>query len=397
MSCFPGPLVIIGSGLAGYTLAREFRTLDSAQPVVVICDDSGCQYAKPALSTAIAQGKQADDLVTATAADMADQLGILVLNNTRVDAIDASRHELLIGADRFSYGKLVLALGASPRRPSIEGNGADRVLTVNSLKDYRVLRAQLEQISPSTTGKAANVLILGGGLIGCELANDFVSGGYAVDLVTSAPRLVSKMLPEPLSDALQKRFESTGVRCHMSRQVTGVYQHTAGLLAALDNRQYLAVDMVVSAIGIKPVTDLAETAGLISGPMMNNKAVPVDRYLQTSDPDIYALGDCADVDGVSLQYVMPLMACARALAQTLSGNPVAVCYGPMPITIKTPVMPLVVAPVSAHQAGEWHILKDEAGYQAEYRDTENNLLGYALSDQHVNRKYALNKALPELF
>lgn len=388
MSCFPGPLVIVGAGLAGYTLAREFRKRVPNQAIVVICADSGCQYAKPQLSTAVAQHKQPDDLVMATAADMADRLGIVVRNNTRVDGIDTAAHELLIGRERFHYGKLVLATGAAPVIPRLDGNATNQLLTVNSLKDYRQVRQRLE-----VSASRPHLVIAGGGLVGCELANDFAHGAFDIDLVSASEQLLPGILPFVVAERLQQRLQQAGVVCHMKRRVSGLHQHPQGLLVELNNRQHVPAHGLISAIGLLPATELARSAGLKVG----SQGVTVDRYLQTSDPDIYALGDCADVDGHSLMYVKPLMSCARALAQTLAGESVMVCYGPMPVTIKTPAMPLLVAPPSRHQTGEWNVTENSAGFRAEYRDTEGRLLGYALTDERMTEQTDLNRHLPDFF
>jgi rubredoxin---NAD+ reductase len=142
---------------------------------------------------------------------------------------------------------------------------------------------------------------------------------------------------------------------------------------------------------LRPRTDLAAAAGLAV-----NRGVVVDRHLQTSHANIYALGDCAEVDGLNLLYVMPLMACARALGQTLAGKPTAVSYGPMPVTVKTPVCPLVVSPPARGATGEWTVTGSGADIKALYRDAEGRLLGYALTGTAVPEKLALNRELPPL-
>ena len=389
MACFPGPLVIVGSGLAAYALAREFRKLDTEQPVVLICADNGCQYSKPLLSTAIAQQKNADDLATASAADMADRLGLIIRNNTRVDAIDAEAHRLIIGNERFPYGKLVLAVGAEAVPLKLDGNAAAQAMTVNSLADYRQLRSHLEQVEAERPA----IVIAGGGLVGCELASDFVSGDYDIDLVCSGEQLLDGLVPAEIATVLRQRLENAGVACHLSRRVESLHQHPQGLLAGLDNRQHLPAHALISAIGLRPATALARSAGLTLG----QRGIAVDRYLQTSDPDIYALGDCAEVDGVSLLYVKPLMACARALAATLATAPVRVAYGPMPVTIKTPVMPLLVAAPSRLQPGSWSVDQNHDGFRAEFRHGDGHLLGYALTDKRITEQSELNPQLPEFF
>jgi len=127
-----------------------------------------------------------------------------------------------------------------------------------------------------------------------------------------------------------------------------------------------------------------------------NRGVVVDRQLRTSHANIYALGDCAEVDGLNLLYVMPLMTCARALAQTLAGNAVAVGYGPMPITVKTPICPLVVSPVPRGQQGDWTFAGTGADIKALCHDSNGQLLGYALTGTAVSEKLALNRQLPPL-
>ena len=127
-----------------------------------------------------------------------------------------------------------------------------------------------------------------------------------------------------------------------------------------------------------------------------NRGVVVVRELRTSHSNVYALGDCAEVDGLNLLYVMPLMACARALAKTLAGNPTAVAYGPMPVTVKTPVCPLVVSPPPRGLEGNWTVEGSGSDIKALCRDATGRLLGYALTGAAVQEKLALNRELPPL-
>lgn len=127
-----------------------------------------------------------------------------------------------------------------------------------------------------------------------------------------------------------------------------------------------------------------------------NRGVVVDRQLRTSHANIFALGDCAEVDGINLLYVMPLMTCARALAQTLAGNPTAVAYGPMPVTVKTPACPLVVSPPPAGMEGSWQVEGSGADLKVLCHGADGQLLGYALTGAAVMEKLALNRQLPPL-
>src|SRR5690606_13888306 len=164
------PIVILGSGLAGYTVAREFRKLDAATPLVIVTRDDGAVYSKPMLSNALAGGRSAAALSTADAAAAAGQLNATVMARREVAAIDVAGHALAFAdGERLDYAKLVLALGADPIRVPLEGDAADAVMQVNDLDDYSRFR---DAIEPAT-----HVTILGAGLIGCEFANDLVATG----------------------------------------------------------------------------------------------------------------------------------------------------------------------------------------------------------------------------
>ena len=158
----------------------------------------------------------------------------------------------------------------------------------------------------------------------------------------------------------------------------------------LDNQQVLDVDVVLSAIGLRGNNDLAQAAGL-----RLNRSIVVDRLLRTSDPNVYALGDCAEVDGLVLPFVMPLMQQARALAATLCGEQTAVSYPAMPVLVKTTSYPVVVSPPPFNAQGEWEEQVLEGGVKALYK-SDDALLGFALTGSAVSEKQALAKLLPML-
>jgi rubredoxin-NAD+ reductase len=142
-------------------------------------------------------------------------------------------------------------------------------------------------------------------------------------------------------------------------------------------------DIVLSAIGLRPRTALAISAGLTTG-----RGIAVDRFLRTSAAHIYALGDCAEVEGLVLPFVTPIMHAARALALTLSGTPSALTYPAMPITVKTSACPTVVAPRPAGTQGEWQVTESSDGVRALYLDNVGKLLGFALNGKDVKDSQA---------
>ena len=378
------PVVIVGTGLAGYNLAREFRKLDSETPLLLITADDGRSYSKPMLSTGFGKNKEADGLSMATPQAMAEQLKAQVRTHTRISGIDPGHKQLWIGEEAVPYRDLVLAWGAQTVQVPVEGDAQGAIFPINDLEDYARFRE-------AAAGKH-RVLILGAGLIGCEFANDLIAGGYEVDLVAPCEQVMPTLLPAAAAAAaVQAGLESLGARFHLGPVLTRLQRTDAGLDAHLSDGSVVPCDVVVSAIGLRPRIDMAAAAGI-----KVNRGIEVDRQLQTSHPNIYALGDCAEVDGLNLLYVMPLMTCARALAQTLAGNPTTVSYGAMPITVKTPVCPLVVSPVPRGYDGVWTVEGHGADIKAVCRDADGKLLGYALTGEAVREKLALNKELPAL-
>ncbi|WP_053213084.1 FAD-dependent oxidoreductase [Pseudomonas sp. Q12-87] len=377
------PVVIVGTGLAGYNLAREFRKLDSETPLLLITADDGRSYSKPMLSTGFGKSKDADGLSVAEPGAMAEQLKGEVRTHTRISGIDPGHKRLWIGEEAVSYRDLILAWGAETVRVPVQGDASELIFPINDLEDYARFRA-------AAAGKR-RVLLLGAGLIGCEFANDLILGGYEVQLVAPCEQVMPTLLHPAAAAAVQAGLESLGARFHLGPVLNRLQRVADGLEAHLSDGQVIACDLVVSAIGLRPRIDLAAAAGLVV-----NRGVVVDRHLKTSHANIYALGDCAEVDGLNLLYVMPLMSCARALAQTLAGNPTAVSYGAMPITVKTPVCPLVVSPPPRGREGAWSVEGQGADIKALCRDADGNLLGYALTGAAVMEKLALNKELPAL-
>ncbi|WP_060493971.1 NAD(P)/FAD-dependent oxidoreductase [Pseudomonas sp. NBRC 111140] len=375
------PVVIIGTGLAGYNLAREFRKLDAQTPLLLITADDGRSYSKPMLSMGFAKQKDADGLCMAEPGVMAAQLNAEIRTHTRISGIDPGHKRLWIGEEAVEYRDLVLAWGAQTVQVPIEGDGSHLVFPINDLEDYARFRA-------AAVGKQ-RVLILGAGLIGCEFANDMSLGGFKVDVVAPCEQVMPPLLHPAAAAAVQAGLQGLGVSFHLGPVLTRLQQVAQGLEAHLSDGSVIACDLVVSAIGLRPRTDLAAAAGL-----RTNRGVSVDRELRTSHANIFALGDCAEVDGINLLYVMPLMSCARALAQTLAGKPTAVAYGPMPITVKTPACPLVVSPPPLGNEGTWQVEGQGSDLKVLCHGADGKLLGYALTGAAVMDKLSLNRQLP---
>ena len=386
------PIVIIGSGMAGYTVAREFRKLSPEHELVLICAYDAANYAKPTLSNAFAGNKAPEQIALGDATKMATQLNLRIEADTWVKEIHAEHHEIILEKNGTTttqpYSKLVLAVGANPIRLAIAGDGSEDIHVVNSLIDYRNFREKL------ATRKDKRVVILGAGLIGCEFANDLLHSQYDVTVIDLAAQPLGRLLPAHVAQAFQTNLEQAGIKFALSTTVEKVVKINDGddYAVTLANGQTLVADIVLSAIGLQPNLALAKAADIQTG-----RGILTNGFLETNQSDIYAVGDCAEVNGTLLPYVMPIMQQARALAKTLSGQTTAVHYPAMPVAVKTPAAPLTVLPAPIDVEVTWQTEEFEDGMLAKATDSQDTLRGFVLLGATASKqRLTLSKLVPDL-
>jgi len=376
------PVLVLGSGLAGWTVIKEFRKHDTQTPLMLVTADTGDAYAKPALSTAFAQNKLPAQLRNSVASEQAVALSLQLQAHTRAMSLNLAQQTLHTDQGDFAYSRLVLAHGADPIRIPLQGDAADTVMSVNQLPDYQLLRDKLQA--------GARVLIMGAGLIGCEFANDLGRAGFHVQVADPASRALSALLPEAASLQLQQALSALGVVWHLSDSVVSVIHHGGALQATLASGQKVDCDLVLSAIGLRPQTAWLKDAGLSC-----DKGILVNNLLQTSDPHVYALGDVAQYASANnrlLPYVMPIMTAARALGATLAGTPTEVIFPVMPVAVKTPDLPLLLALPAPGTVGEWQAAEEDVW---KFMGANGDCLGFVLAGkQTAQRSKALQWLTP---
>lgn len=339
-------LVIIGTGMAGYTLAREVRKKDPLARITLITRDNGDSYSKPMLSNALAVGKSPEQLILSPAAKMAAQYDLQVLVQTQVTGIDRDRQQVLTDQGPVDYDQLVLAWGAEQLHLPTAGDGADQVVRVNQIYDYQLFRERL--------AKADRVAIIGPGLIGCEFANDLLHADKQVTVIGPDPWPLASLLPETAGRFVEQKLTAAGVQWQLGQTVARIDQAKAGFTLTLSDDQHLEVDLVLSAVGLRPNVDLASAAGLTV-----SRGIVVNPLGQTDDPRISALGDCAQYGERWLPYIMPIMHAARALAATLTGTPTDIVFPLMPVAVKTPAVPISLVP--APPGARWSFIEQDEG------------------------------------
>ena len=423
----PQPVIIIGSGMAGYTLARELRKLTTSLPIVMVCQDSGDSYAKPTLSNAYAQNKLADTIANASAAKMAETLNLTLLNFHQVTDINADEqvievHSLVNEASQttLAYRDLVLATGAHSRLlPNLAVNH-QTIFAVNHLDEYKSFRQRLNTLK-SQKSAPVKVAIIGAGLIGCEFANDLIgqnTGNQTADITVAvfdkAARPLSQQLPSEAGIMLQDALTQSGVTFYLGTDITSITTNidtsdNATVTISFDKdkqSQTFEADIVLIAIGLVANTELAASANIAIAssqhinptithlPRTVQQGIKVDAYLATSAKHIYAIGDCANVMGSYMPYVMPLMNQAKALAKTLADPnmaPTKVAYPAMPVAIKTPSLPLVVLPVPGQYSDDqlyWQTTPTTDGMvmTAHPKDGSNSILGFVLAGKEAAKQ-----------
>lgn len=360
-------LVIIGSGLAGYNLAREFRKHDKDCALTFITQEEGIYYSKPLLSSALSNAKALSTLKLHERDKMEQSLNATILAHTSATAIDLNTRVVTTTdktAHSIPYTQLVLAMGASPKLPPLEGDGLQAILQINSLADYEIFRQRLH--TPGMT-----VTILGAGLIGSELANDLSKSGYKVNLICSSDAPLPRLLPTALGAVMIDALKQQNATVMTNQRAIAVEKRGTGFVTTLQDNSTYQSDLVLSAVGLSPNTALAAQAGLAI-----NRGIVANAYGQTSDTAVFTLGDCAEIDGQLHQFVMPIMQASKPLGLTLAGTPTAIAYPWMPVSAKTACAMTAIPPREI--PGNWEITGNAPNLEAIYRDSTGKAIGFAL-------------------
>lgn len=319
-------VVIIGAGLAGWGVVDAIRAKDSEIAITLITADNGDRYHKPMLTMAISQNKTPDDLIRAKGDEAAQSANITLIAQHKVTQIDSTNKRLSLQSlgsidnddsnQALSYDSLVLAMGAHPAFP--KSLPEELVWHVNHIERFGELQAQL-------ASGPQKLAIIGAGMVGTEIAEDLLKAGHEIYLVDLNSAPLAQMLPEPATSRIRQAILSQGIQFLGDCMVTSIakqdngqiaisYRHTEGE-GQQDSLQTLTVDHVIVSTGLMVDPHLPESAGIDYD---RRTGIVVDeRTLQTSQPDIYAIGDCMSIGGIPCRYVAPLRAQATTIAEAI--------------------------------------------------------------------------------
>lgn len=349
-----GPrLVVIGNGMAGVRMVEELLGLaPDAYEIAIFGDEPHPNYNRILLSPVLAGEKTFDQIVLNPRTWYAEH-GIALHTGSRVTGIDRAQHCITAADGRqMAYDKLVIATGSHPFVPPMPGADLGGVVGYRDMHDTDTMLAAAQQ--------HRHAVVIGGGLLGLEAANGLACQGMDVTVVHIAPWLMERQLDNKAAALLQRSLEARGIRFMISARTTSLKGNVAGSVEAvvLADGSEIPAELVVMAAGIRPNLGLAQAAGLACG-----RGIRVNDGLQTeTDPDIYAVGECAEHRNVVYGLVAPLYEQAKVLARQLAGDTSA-CYCGSEISTK-----LKVTGIDLFSAGDFMgddgtetLLLDDAG------------------------------------
>jgi 3-phenylpropionate/trans-cinnamate dioxygenase ferredoxin reductase component len=308
--------VIVGTGQAGFQTAASLRAEGYQESITLIGEEPHIPYQRPPLSKGFPLGTQDLESIELRPAKFYADHQIHLLAGERVAALDrTSRHVTLVSGNKVSYGKLVLATGARNRLLPVKGAGLDGVLYLRSLDEAIALKERLKT--------AQEMVVIGGGFIGLELAAAACTLGKSVTVFEALPRLMSRVVAPVISDFYRELHSNKGVKVFCGAYVSEITGSGGAVreVALSDGRRFPA-DLVLVGIGVVPNSELACDAGL----RLSN-GIAVDEHLQTDDENVFAIGDCAEHPcifagaRIRLESVQNAADQAQCVAATIAGRP----------------------------------------------------------------------------
>jgi 3-phenylpropionate/trans-cinnamate dioxygenase ferredoxin reductase component len=309
----PASVVIVGAGQAGAEVAAELRRQAYSGPVTIVGAEPFVPYKRPPLSkTYLAGAATTESLYVLSQAAM-EKANVQFIGGTRAVAIDRANKSLRLADDRvLPYDRLVLATGGRPRRLEIPGADLPGIHVLRGIADVDAIRQDF------VAGK--RLAIVGGGYIGLEVAAVAVKAGLSVTVLESMPRVLQRVTAPEMSAFYERVHREAGVDLRTGVQLAGFEAQNGAIHVKLVGGDVEA-DMVIVGIGLIANTELASEAGLAV-----DNGIVVDEFTATSDPSIYAAGDCTNHPSeflgrrVRLESVQNAMEQGRAVASNLLGK-----------------------------------------------------------------------------
>ena len=300
-------VVIIGNGVAGVTTARRVRELDDSADVRIVTSESCHFYSRPRLPELIAGELELDDILMLPP-DWYASRGIDVRLSATVTSVDPASHSLALDTgETVEWDRLVIASGADAFVPPIPGVDLDGVFSVRSVSDALALREWVH-------GRR-NAVVIGGGLLGLELARSLSHAGLEVTVLEFADWLLHRQLDEDGAALLQSALRGLGIGTLTSAQTDAILGDGHVARVALKDGRTIPAEAVVVSTGVRSTISFLDGSGI-----QTDRAVVVDEGMRASTPDVFAVGDAAEYQGVSWGIIPVALAQAEVAARFVTGD-----------------------------------------------------------------------------
>lgn len=373
-------IVIVGGGFAALQTIKMIRKTDPNIAITMVTADAGIEYSKPNLSHVFSQAQTPQQLAINTAQQLAELHNVVIKTNVWVNEINTEQQFIVAGDDIIPYSKLVLATGAAPFIPAAEGLSAQATITLNSLEEFEKHKAQIDA--------AQRITVIGGGLIGVELAFDLQTAGKSVTVIEPASYLLGSLVPPFISLELERELRKAGVTVETDAMVSHATYLADGVRLQTTSSRLIKTDVVIAAAGLMPNTALAQQTG-----MAVNRGIIVDEAMRTNIKNVYAIGDCAEIQGRVMAYLQPAILAANVLAKQLTTGEGKLSLPHIMTKVKTPSYPIQLAGRDIQTAQSWETRFDPKGIVAKGFNEANQLVGFIVTGEHTKAAFPLLKEL----
>lgn len=362
-------IVIIGAGMAGSKLANDLLEKNNASyDITLIGEEKQVGYNRIMLSSLLANDITDKDMSLVDIDKMKNE-GIRIMAGDSVVSINLeAKMVLLASGQKVAYDKLVLATGSRARVLPIEGTSASNVMGFRSWQDVDVM-TDMKESQP--------VCIIGGGLLGLEAAVGLAKRGHSVTLFHRSEWLLNRQLDAESAELLLNRLKKMGIHFRLAESPSSFLLSEEGLVnqVVCQNGEQLPTSLVVMAAGISPEITLAKDAGLDT-----NQAILVDQQMQTSNSDVYALGECCEFEGQTFGLVAPIWTQIKVLIEVLNGKEACFSIEPTPTKLKVSGVNLFsVGKIESTQENAYILFKDiEANHYRKLVVNDGLLVGAIL-------------------
>ncbi|MBC7001039.1 NADH:flavorubredoxin reductase NorW [Photobacterium sp. BZF1] len=374
------PIIIIGSGFAALQTVKMLRRTGCTESIELFTAGNGCEYSKPDLSHVFSKDQWPEELASSTARELEEEHGIKVHTNTYVQNINHEAHTIKANDQFYTYSKLVIATGASTFVPPIKGIDESIVATLNSLEEFKANKLKIDE--------ADHVSVIGGGLIGVELALDLAKVGKKVTIIEPSSHLLSSLIPDFVAAELQKSLSEFDIKVLTNSLVEKALSNGNGTMLFTNQDVAVYSDVVLSAAGVRPNISLATESGIAT-----NQGIVVNEEMKTSAPDVFAIGDCAEINGRVLAFLQPAVMSASVIANQIGGGSSTLRLPNMMVKVKTPEYPIQLAGNSVQGAAKWTADIQVGGMLVKSYDKEDKLTGFICTGEQASQAFPMLREL----